>query len=664
MTSASLSPAPLTPGPQFGAALTPAPLRDWRALLCILAAAVLAYGAALLGTFVYDDVHSVSGNPAIADLGNAARFFVDPDLFSATGNRMYRPVLMLSFALDHALGGGAALPFKLQSLLLHAGCAMLLFGLCRRYGLGRGLALTTALLFAVHPLASETVNLVSARSELLVLLGLLLGLHGHLQLLGGRRGGLWLVLLGTVVACGGKETGVLLPGLLLLQEWLFWPRQPFRVEAGYVVERRPRAGQALQRLWPAALLVVGYLLARRAMFGHATVDLGVGHDGSDPMSGHDRDLLTQLATMATLLPRAALQMLLPFGLSLDPEVEFVPRFEWRGLLGLSALLLLSLVAMRRGRARPLRCFGLVLAWLSALPWIVLPLNVPMAEHRLYTPLAGVLLLLADLAAAALLARAGVVVAAIEAPAPPPAPLRRPLPHGRSLLLGVLVLFGALAARRSLDYRDEASLWRPILASRPHCFRAQWGLGLVLLRQGDLEGACRHLARAAQVYPQNPSPRIEWVSCLLRLPPPGRPFLALALAEQLAAERPADPYCCIQLAQCELQLGERTGEPGWLERAERTALHCLQIGTPKGLVYRVAACSRQLRGDLDGALALLDQSIARGLDHVSVRLDRAELLRLAGRAGEAEAELQRALRQDPLDPGVQAALQRRLARPPR
>lgn len=193
-----------------------------------------------------------------------------------------------------------------------------------------------------------------------------------------------------------------------------------------------------------------------------------------------------------------------------------------------------------------------------------------------------------------------------------------------------------------------------------------GAGLALLRQGDVDGARHHLALASALYPQNPSPRIEWLQCLLRLPEErAQPFLALQLGQQLVDERPQDPFCRILLASSELAAGEASGDHALLARAERSAMHCLQIGAPKGLVYRVAARARQLRGDLDGALAMLDGSIARGLDHVSVRLDRAELLRLCGRAGEADAELQRAMQQDPLDPGVQAAMQRlRAAAPPR
>src|SRR5262245_25959461 len=144
-------------------------------------------------------------------------------------------------------------------------------------------AAAAAVLFAVHPLASEAVNMASGRSELLCALGLLLGLRGHLAWLRGRvaplGAGALATAAGAVLACGSKETGVLLPALLLAQQLIVagWPRD--------------RAGlwRAAARLLPAAAVTVVYLAARKALLGQATVALA-GRAGNDPMFGATRDL--------------------------------------------------------------------------------------------------------------------------------------------------------------------------------------------------------------------------------------------------------------------------------------------------------------------------------------------------------------------------------------
>src|SRR5262249_3500623 len=127
---------------------------------------------------------------------------------------------LCTFAIDHALGGGEALPFKATSVLLHAATAWTLLALLLAHGAHRAAATLAALLFAVHPLASEAVDMVSARSEVLCVLGLLLAMRGHLAWIGGRAAGAAATALGALIACGSKETGVVLPVLLLWQELL------------------------------------------------------------------------------------------------------------------------------------------------------------------------------------------------------------------------------------------------------------------------------------------------------------------------------------------------------------------------------------------------------------------------------------------------------------
>lgn len=604
--------------------------RDLGAVAAVLACAGLAYGAALAGDFVYDDIHSVSANPAIRDLGNVGRFFTDPGTFSAlAANRMYRPVLLTSFALDHSVAGVTAWVFKATNVLLHGMVAALLFALARRWGAGLGAAAAAAALFAVHPLASEAVNLVSGRSEQLVVLFLLLGMHAHRSALAGSRSGPWLAALCGLLACGSKETGVVLPVLLAAQEWAWRQR-------GGAPAWSPRRG--VLRLLPVVAAALGYLYLRGVLFGVATVTLA-GRAPVEVTSGHGRDLTTQLATMATLVPRALLQCLVPVGLSLDPPVVFHRGFaELPVLAGIAGLAALVAVGLRRPRGRPLAALGVALAGATSLPWIVIPLNVPLSEHRLYGLLAGVALALAGALASS--------------------PFRSVVRARTAALAVAGIVLACLSASRSLDYRDEGTLWRQVLAQEPTSARAWWALGMAQLRLGETGSARVSLATAAALRPSLRSARRAWLESLVESPEDRTaPFLALELAAGLLAESPRDPYLRILQASAELQAGVLTGAPEWFAAAESTALSCLEVGTPKGLVFRVAAEARQRGGDLAGAIALLDRSVAAGLDHYSVLLDRAELLRRAGRRGEAERDLQGALRQAPMDPAVRAALER-------
>lgn len=607
----------------------------WGAAIVALLA-VLAYGTALAGEYVFDDIHSVMGNPALHDVGNVGAYWTDPAMFSRGAGRMYRPALLTTFALNWAISP-APWCLKAGNVLLHAAVAVLLFTWLWRLSRRLVAAAVIAALFAVHPLASEAVNLVSARSELLSTAGLLIGLLAHLAWL---RGGSAIaaplgMLAGAAIACGSKETGVMLPLLCLVQAFCRRHAPADRLEW-----RR-----TIVALLPMIAAVVAYLVARKVLLGQIAVPL-LDRAGDDPASGHGRSLMMQLATMGTLLPKALLQALVPAGLSLDPQVHYrASCFDPWVLLGWGSLGGLTLAACWPGPSARLRRIGTALAWLVAAPWIVVPLNQPFTEHRMYAPLVGLAAIACALAPR--LARVRVPVRVLHAAA------------AVAVVLGI-----AGSASRSLLYRDERVLWRAEIAHNPRSFRAWWGLGTATLRGGDVVGSIAPLAQAHALYPAHFDTHSHYTEALVSLPDAAaQPQLALTVAAQLAAAAPVDPWVRTLQAQAHLQAGRVLGDRGAFAKAEELALSCLQIAAPKGYVYRLAAFARRGLGDLEGALAHLDTSIARGLAPVELRLERAAVLRDLGRGAEAKRELLRAQREAPTDPAVMSALFH-LAAPPK
>lgn len=605
---------------------------------CVFVLAWLAYGAALAGDYVFDDFHSVAANPALRDLGNLGAFWRDPTLFSVGGGAMYRPALLTSFALNLAVGP-SVWSLKAGNVLLHAAVAVLLFGWAWRLSRRLVASAVVAGLFAVHPLASEAVNLVSARSELLGMAGALVALHGHLAWTRGGRVAVGVVTTcaGVVLACGAKETGVVVPVLCVLQGAL----------AGQGGIAR-RLWPALRRALPMALVVVAYLLVRRAVLGEVAVQL-LARAGGDPLTGSGRTLLVQLATMGTLLPGCLLQAVWPWRLSFDPPVAYQLSFaEPSVLLGWGTIVAATAAGVWRGRTARLRRLGVAFAWAFALPWVVIPLNMPLAEHRLYGPLVGLALVAVGLAPRAL-----------------PAWSRRlPQAVGWFALAALLVAGIGRATVRSLQYRDERTIWQHELAMRQDSFRAWWGLGTSTLRAGDAVGAIEPLNRAHALYPRHTQPLSDLVDALLALPDPAaEPERAVAAAAALRGLRPDDPWVRTLQARALLQQGRVRAHAEAFVAAEAMALSCLDVAPPKAFVFRLAAAARRGLGDADGALRHLDASLARGLAPVELRLERAALLQSLGRGAEARQELLQAQRQAPGDPGVLHALQQ-LAAPPR
>jgi tetratricopeptide (TPR) repeat protein len=389
---------------------------------------------------------------------------------------------------------------------------------------------------------------------------------------------------------------------------------------------------------------------RKLLLGQVAAPALLGRSG-DPMLGYGRSLLVQLATMGTLLPKALLQTVVPVGLSFDPPVTYRHTFlDAVVLLGWGGLLAATTAALWRGPTAGQRRLAVAIAWGMALPWIVIPLNMPMAEHRLYAVMLGLCLL-----AVALVPRARAAGRTLSFARVP----------WQSAACGGLVLLGiAASAARSLEYRDERILWQNVAAREPDSFRAWWGLGAAIWRDGDVAAAIEPLARAHLLCPAHYEVLANYAEALVSLPDAqAQPFRALLVTDMLAARGSEDAWARTLQVQARLQAGRATGEREYFEDAERRALSCLQIAKPKGYVYRLAAEARRGLGDLEGALAHLDASIARGLDHFTVRLDRAAVLRDLGRDAEARRELLQAQKRAPTEPAVMQALQQ-WSQPPR
>ena len=158
----------------------------WR-IFSIAAIAFASHLNSLPGAFHYDDAHSISENVAIRHSANILQFFVDPALFSSESSMaMYRPIVVLSYALNYALSGLSPLGFLFFNLLLHALVAVVVLLFLEQWLARASTVWWGAAVFALHPVNTQVVNYISSRSEGLAALGVI----GALYLLH-RQARLW-----------------------------------------------------------------------------------------------------------------------------------------------------------------------------------------------------------------------------------------------------------------------------------------------------------------------------------------------------------------------------------------------------------------------------------------------------------------------------------------
>lgn len=135
-------------------------------IILLVATAQLVYLNSLPNQFTYDDEFTIVNNYFIKTWGNFPSLF-NKEYFTLSGELSYRPVVTLSYYIDYALWQLNPLGFHLTNSLLHTFNAVSLFFLSLQFFKRRVVAFPAALLFACHPVLSETVNAISYREDLL-----------------------------------------------------------------------------------------------------------------------------------------------------------------------------------------------------------------------------------------------------------------------------------------------------------------------------------------------------------------------------------------------------------------------------------------------------------------------------------------------------------------
>ncbi|MEO8601329.1 MAG: hypothetical protein ABI629_02010, partial [bacterium] len=210
--------------PPRGDAAPPLPWREQLLPLASLIALALAvYLPAIDGPMVYDDPNAISQSNLIRSLTPLMQFFT----------LSTRPLSDFSFAINYAISGLSPRGFHLTNMLLHAFNVALLYlialrtlglpALSARYAaVGRSVAWGAAALFAVHPLASESIAYLSSRSEVLAASFYLTALLAYI-VAATQRSRLAMVVIFFATGASGlsKEIAATIPLALAFYDWVF-----------------------------------------------------------------------------------------------------------------------------------------------------------------------------------------------------------------------------------------------------------------------------------------------------------------------------------------------------------------------------------------------------------------------------------------------------------
>jgi len=580
-------------------------------ILMLFLAVLVCYGKVLDYGFIWDDQFLIEGNTLLrAPLLSFQVFKQDIVNSGFTHTMYYRPVQILSYALDQRVWGMNPLGFHLTSILIHFVNSALVFYLVLLLIKNKSAAFLTSFLFAVHPAFLGVVAYVSGRADLLMFMfGFLFILSNiyfrkNKNIIFAVAGSLFLLL-----SILSKEAGLIFVLLFLLVDRMIL-KEEYAFKAGYH--------------FPGFAVSGMYLILHRIFIGDiGTLILPSG-------------VVEFLSSTAVLLSRSIVTCVFPFSIHMRQQLSggnmlFIPA----GLIFLFIVLCVFIFK----KDRSLLLFAMSFFAIAIIPFCLVASTFGVfAEHWVYIPSFGILMFLSVV-------------------------LNRLIKDGKIfikaaamiVMLGFIISYATATVSQSVYWTDDLSLSNRVLSASSvdtaaSHFKALSALdgteskgnksisdmqvrsprelylrGRLKMASGDTEGALLDFRKSVQLKPDydngylglsfvafslnKPKKGIEYLEKVLYLNPrhPEALFLlsmsysksgndVKALEVAMMAER-ADPYGYDTL----LNLGTAYTRNGYLKEGAETYLKVIKTYPEKPKAYYNLGQIFLVNGDTDEAL---------------------------------------------------------------
>jgi len=451
--------------------------RRVKALALICFCGVVIFFATVHSPFLYDDAHAIEDNPYIKNLSKFQQMVGVQNIFN-------RSILLFTFSVNHAVGQVDVFGYHLVNIMLHLCVGIILYFLTRELlkieqptliSTFQRLPLAASLIHLFNPMSVESVTYLSSRSSVLVTLFYLSSFYFFIRFINSKekQNNKWknfhyplIALLLFYLGLGTKEIIVTLPIMAVLYLWLQSPTKSFH--------------KFLPELAMILIPLIIYLLYRYVQMGNLLV---IRNDPYSYMIDRGLYILTQIKVVISYY---LVKLIFPINLNFEPDIRLVSGvLDWEWIASLIIGVGLA-IGIFHQKSILLKC-AFIWAFITILPTSsIIPLKQIATEHRTYLPGIGISM--------------GLGILFLRT-----ASLSR-LMH--PTLIIVLVIYGLLTMKRSLDYRSEINIWEDTVKKSPYKSMAHNNLGTAYLSKKRLKEARQSFEVSSALSPSSAEPYIN------------------------------------------------------------------------------------------------------------------------------------------------------------
>ena len=468
----------------------------------VFAVAVIFYATSIENHYCLDDVmvilmnsFTIKGIKGFHDILTKDTFYGFIGSNSTLSGGRYRPLSLLTFALEWQFFKGAPNISHFINIMLYAFTGMLLYKFLKEFifKANHWIAFTATLIFITHPIHTEVIDNIKSRDELLSLLGSLASLYFLLDYIRNKNKVYYLLsALCFFVALFAKENTITYLVVMPLALFLF---------------SNKKLGQIFRLIIPHLALAIVFIAIRASI-----VPMNTPPDPEILNNPYVKATFAQkYATIFLTLLYYVKLLFIPYPLSYDysfNEIPYTNFADYRVILSVLLHFGLFMWAIMNLKKRPIPAFSILyyIFTLSITSNLIVNIGAPMGERFLYMPSVGFSILMAYLI------WQGIGLLKVK--------VNTDIIKYTGFLIGgaIILVFAIITFGRNNDWEDDINLYLHDVKVVPHSAPAQMRCAVSCINLADsiqtkhvdtvtkdkheyyLNEAINHLKNALAIYP--------------------------------------------------------------------------------------------------------------------------------------------------------------------